>query len=176
MVAQPCGAGCDEISAAMMPSAKKARKKRRAVIPVAGYLSKCESLAMAGELDLFPEKLTLLGCEEIKPSIKAANTKHPVHPQTSLDSSGTRVGFRIEPLLIGGTEVVPLLSAIWGTCELLRPGGMFRLRYVGRELAKTPPARLSVRSSHRRNLSRRALSSCSRFHPSKHFSAQKRRV
>jgi hypothetical protein len=89
MVAQPCGAGLAVTSAAMIPSAKNARKKRRAVIPVAGYLSKCESLAMAGGLDLLPEKFTLPGCEEIRPSIKAVSTKHPIHPQISLDPQGT---------------------------------------------------------------------------------------
>jgi hypothetical protein len=88
MVAQPCGAGLDEINAAMMPSAKNARKKRRAVIPVVGYLSRCESLAMAGGLDLCPEKFMPLGCEEIRPSIKAVSTKHPIHPQISFDPPG----------------------------------------------------------------------------------------
>jgi hypothetical protein len=95
MVAQPCGAGFDEISAAMMTSARKARKKRRAVMPE-GYLSKCESLAIAGGLDLFPAKFTVLGCEEIRPSIKAVSAKHPIHPQISLDPTGTIVGFPFE--------------------------------------------------------------------------------
>jgi hypothetical protein len=82
MWAQPCGAGFDEISAAMMTSARKARKKRRAVMP-GGYLAKRESLAMAGGLDLFPAKFTVLGCEEIRPSIKAVSAKHPYTPDQS---------------------------------------------------------------------------------------------
>jgi hypothetical protein len=46
---------------------------------------------MAGGLDVFPAKLTLGGCEEMRPSIRVVSTKQPVHPQISVDPLGALV-------------------------------------------------------------------------------------
>jgi hypothetical protein len=77
---------------------------------------------MAGGLDLFPSKITLLRCKEIRPSIKAVRIKQPMHPQISLDPFVTIVGFRVEPL--GFTKRLTEDSRHMGNLLITETGAM----------------------------------------------------